>query len=136
MCGGAIISDFVSVKRGRKPTTEDLWSELDSLSDFLGLDHRSMNNINNGSKKENLSNLKLAQKPRQPNQGNQQYLFFLILFSGSFLNTSELVFLGCVFFFKKKIIILDIFNILRRDLKRKKEKACPFPFCMKVYAFN
>jgi hypothetical protein len=103
MCGGAIISDFVSVKRGRKPTTEDLWSELDSLSDFLGLDHRSMNNINNGSKKENLSNLKLAQKPRQPNQGNQQYLFFLILFSGSFLNTSELVFLGCVFFFKKKL---------------------------------
>ncbi|KAJ6897828.1 hypothetical protein NC652_024601 [Populus alba x Populus x berolinensis] len=68
MCGGAIISDFVPVKRGRKPTTEDLWSELDSLSDFLGLDHRSMNNINNGSKKENLSNLKLAQKPRQPNQ--------------------------------------------------------------------
>ncbi|KAH8494930.1 hypothetical protein Peur_056234 [Populus x canadensis] len=68
MCGGAIISDFVSVKRGRKPTTEDLWSELDSLSDFLGLDHRSMNNINNGSKKENLSNLKLAQKPRQANQ--------------------------------------------------------------------
>ncbi|KAJ6889786.1 hypothetical protein NC651_023508 [Populus alba x Populus x berolinensis] len=68
MCGGAIISDFLPVKRGRKPTTEDLWSELDSLSDFLGLDHRSMNNINNGSKKENLSNLKLAQKPRQPNQ--------------------------------------------------------------------
>nr|TKS06588.1 ethylene-responsive transcription factor RAP2-3-like [Populus alba] len=68
MCGGAIISDFVPVKRGRKPTTEDLWSELDSLSDFLGLDHRSMNNINNGSKKENLSNLKLAQKQRQPNQ--------------------------------------------------------------------
>jgi hypothetical protein len=98
MCGGAIISDFVSVKRGRKPTTEDLWSELDSLSDFLGLDHRSMNNINNGSKKENLSNLKLAQKPRHPNQGNQQYLF-LFFFSGSFLNTSELVFLGCVFFF-------------------------------------
>ncbi|XP_011009081.1 PREDICTED: ethylene-responsive transcription factor RAP2-3-like [Populus euphratica] len=68
MCGGAIISDFVPVKRGRKPTTEDLWSELDSLSDFLGLDHRPMNNINNGSKKENLSNLKLAQRPRQPNQ--------------------------------------------------------------------
>ncbi|KAL3577505.1 hypothetical protein D5086_019009 [Populus alba] len=71
MCGGAIISDFVPVKRGRKPTTEDLWSELDSLSDFLGLDHRSMNNINNGSKKENLSNLKLAQKQRQPNQADE-----------------------------------------------------------------
>lgn len=30
MCGGAIISDFIAVKRGRNLTTQDLWSELDA----------------------------------------------------------------------------------------------------------
>ncbi|PON88232.1 AP2/ERF transcription factor [Trema orientale] len=39
MCGGAIISDFVAVKRGRKLTPKDLWSELDTISDLLGIDH-------------------------------------------------------------------------------------------------
>lgn len=38
MCGGAIISGLIPVKRGRKLTAEDLWSELDTLSDLLGLD--------------------------------------------------------------------------------------------------
>lgn len=39
MCGGAIISDFVpAVKRGRKLTTQDLWAELDSISDHFGWD--------------------------------------------------------------------------------------------------
>ncbi|KAK8489406.1 hypothetical protein V6N13_022933 [Hibiscus sabdariffa] len=38
MCGGAIISDFIAVKRGRKLTARDLWSELDTFSDLLGLD--------------------------------------------------------------------------------------------------
>ncbi|KAF7813521.1 ethylene-responsive transcription factor RAP2-3 [Senna tora] len=37
MCGGAIISDFVSEKRGRKLTAHDLWSELDAY-DLLGFD--------------------------------------------------------------------------------------------------
>ncbi|GMI70286.1 RELATED TO AP2 3, ethylene-responsive element binding protein, ETHYLENE RESPONSE FACTOR 72 [Hibiscus trionum] len=37
MCGGAIISDFIAVKRGRKLTARDLWSELDTFSDLLGL---------------------------------------------------------------------------------------------------
>ncbi|KAK3027719.1 hypothetical protein RJ639_042459 [Escallonia herrerae] len=32
MCGGAIISDFVPPQRGRKLTTQDLWSELDTVS--------------------------------------------------------------------------------------------------------
>ncbi|KAK3016343.1 hypothetical protein RJ639_005727 [Escallonia herrerae] len=32
MCGGAIISDFVPPQRGRKLTTQDLWSELDTIS--------------------------------------------------------------------------------------------------------
>ncbi|XP_044484798.1 ethylene-responsive transcription factor RAP2-3-like [Mangifera indica] len=39
MCGGAIISDFVDLKRDRKLTAEDLWSELDANSDLLGLDY-------------------------------------------------------------------------------------------------
>jgi len=44
MCGGAIISDFVEAKRGRKLTAQDLWSELDTVSDLLGLDNFSCNN--------------------------------------------------------------------------------------------
>ncbi|KAM5568903.1 hypothetical protein ABKV19_016428 [Rosa sericea] len=43
MCGGAIISDFIEAKRGRKLTAEDLWSELDTISDLLGLDSSSNN---------------------------------------------------------------------------------------------
>ncbi|KAK7246363.1 hypothetical protein RIF29_41230 [Crotalaria pallida] len=38
MCGGAIISDFIGVKRGRNVATQDLWAELDPLSDLLGFD--------------------------------------------------------------------------------------------------
>ncbi|OIV95904.1 hypothetical protein TanjilG_27008 [Lupinus angustifolius] len=39
MCGGAIISDFIGVKRGRNLVThQDLWAELDPLSDLLGFD--------------------------------------------------------------------------------------------------
>ncbi|CAK7333304.1 unnamed protein product [Dovyalis caffra] len=66
MCGGAIISDFVAVKRGRRLAAEDLWSELDAFSDFLGFDYHPDNN--NGDSKKELSNLKLPRKPSQPNQ--------------------------------------------------------------------
>ncbi|KAK7329488.1 hypothetical protein VNO77_23658 [Canavalia gladiata] len=38
MCGGAIISDFIGVKRGRKLAAQDFWSELDPFSDLLGFD--------------------------------------------------------------------------------------------------
>ncbi|CAJ1963331.1 unnamed protein product [Sphenostylis stenocarpa] len=38
MCGGAIISDFIGVKRDRKLAAQQLWSELDPFSDFLGFD--------------------------------------------------------------------------------------------------
>ncbi|XP_061369335.1 ethylene-responsive transcription factor RAP2-3-like [Gastrolobium bilobum] len=39
MCGGAIISDFIGVKkRGRSHDGQDLWSELDPFSDLLGFD--------------------------------------------------------------------------------------------------
>ncbi|KAK9933853.1 hypothetical protein M0R45_021027 [Rubus argutus] len=41
MCGGAIISGLIEAKRGRKLTAEDLWSELDTISDLLGLDSSS-----------------------------------------------------------------------------------------------
>ncbi|XWS53574.1 hypothetical protein CRYUN_Cryun10bG0013000 [Craigia yunnanensis] len=46
MCGGAIISDLVAVKRGRKLNTEDLWSELDTFSDLLGLDYNGKDSFN------------------------------------------------------------------------------------------
>ncbi|XP_027338770.1 ethylene-responsive transcription factor RAP2-3-like [Abrus precatorius] len=36
MCGGAIISDFIGVKRARNLAPHDLWSELDPFSDLLG----------------------------------------------------------------------------------------------------
>ncbi|CAN1281267.1 Ethylene-responsive transcription factor RAP2-3 [Linum perenne] len=36
MCGGAIISDFVDEKSGRRLKAKELWSELDTLSDFIG----------------------------------------------------------------------------------------------------
>ncbi|KAJ7955149.1 Ethylene-responsive transcription factor [Quillaja saponaria] len=36
MCGGAIISNYIAVKRGRKLTSEDLWADLDTISDLLG----------------------------------------------------------------------------------------------------
>ncbi|KAL6188544.1 hypothetical protein ACLB2K_039936 [Fragaria x ananassa] len=57
MCGGAIISDFIEAKRSRKLTAEDLWSELDTISDLLGLDYSSTNNAQ-------LLHHKLAQKPK------------------------------------------------------------------------
>lgn len=38
MCGGAIISDFIGVKRDRNVAAEQLWSELDPFSDLLGFD--------------------------------------------------------------------------------------------------
>ncbi|KAF7145928.1 hypothetical protein RHSIM_Rhsim04G0227500 [Rhododendron simsii] len=36
MCGGAIISDYVANPSSRRPSIDDLWSELDSFSDFSG----------------------------------------------------------------------------------------------------
>lgn len=42
MCGGALIADYDEVRpvrRERKLTSEDLWSEFGSISDLLGLDY-------------------------------------------------------------------------------------------------
>ncbi|KAK6930215.1 AP2/ERF domain [Dillenia turbinata] len=41
MCGGAIISDIVTVKRGRNMTMQELWSELDIFSNLLGFDFKN-----------------------------------------------------------------------------------------------
>lgn len=41
MCGGAIISDFIGVKRGRNLAAHELWSELDPFSDLLGFDTKA-----------------------------------------------------------------------------------------------
>ncbi|CAL0309279.1 unnamed protein product [Lupinus luteus] len=38
MCGGAIISDFIGVKRARNLATQDLWAELDPHTDLIGFD--------------------------------------------------------------------------------------------------
>ncbi|XP_050132053.1 ethylene-responsive transcription factor RAP2-3-like isoform X1 [Malus sylvestris] len=57
MCGGAIISDFIAAKRGRKLTEKDLWSELDTISDLLGIDHS--NSIN-----KQPEDYKVVQKPK------------------------------------------------------------------------
>ncbi|XP_050373498.1 ethylene-responsive transcription factor RAP2-3 [Argentina anserina] len=57
MCGGAIISDFIEAKRGRKLTAQDLWSDLDTISDLLGLDYSSGNNAQ-------VIHHKQAQKPK------------------------------------------------------------------------
>nr|AFX83951.1 AP2/ERF super family protein [Hevea brasiliensis] len=61
MCGGAIISDFVAVKRSRRMAAVDLWSELDPFSDFLSLDYP------NNANKEQISiqlDLKLPERPK------------------------------------------------------------------------
>ncbi|XP_028795871.1 ethylene-responsive transcription factor RAP2-3-like isoform X1 [Neltuma alba] len=38
MCGGAIISDFLPQKLGRKSTANDFWSDLETVADLFGLD--------------------------------------------------------------------------------------------------
>lgn len=63
MCGGAIISDLIAAKRGRKLTKEDLWSELDTISDLLGLDSAK------GGAGFNPSENRVAPKPKQVNKG-------------------------------------------------------------------
>uniref|UniRef100_A0A5B7B6A1 AP2/ERF domain-containing protein n=1 Tax=Davidia involucrata TaxID=16924 RepID=A0A5B7B6A1_DAVIN len=65
MCGGAIISDFIAIKRGRKLTTQGLWSELDTFSDLLGLDY----SVDHSSQ---LSDNKVTRKPKQLNKGTSE----------------------------------------------------------------
>lgn len=75
MCGGAIISGFIAAKRGRKLTKEDLWSELDTISDLLGLDSA------NGGDDFNPSENRVAPKPKQVSKGEVLCLgFFFWIF--------------------------------------------------------
>lgn len=47
MCGGAIISDLIAAKRGRRNlTTQDLWSQLDA--DLLNFPHSDYSPKPNG----------------------------------------------------------------------------------------
>ncbi|EOY06588.1 Ethylene-responsive element binding protein, putative [Theobroma cacao] len=62
MCGGAIISDFIAVKRGRKLTAEDFWSEIDTFSDLLGLDYNGKDAFNQSD------NTKVGPKGKQLNK--------------------------------------------------------------------
>ncbi|GLT32575.1 hypothetical protein SLA2020_072330 [Shorea laevis] len=65
MCGGAIISDFIAVKRGRKLTASDLWADLDTISDLLGLGGSGANDFS--QKVEN----KVVPKPKQLNRATR-----------------------------------------------------------------
>ncbi|XP_042500557.1 ethylene-responsive transcription factor RAP2-3-like isoform X2 [Macadamia integrifolia] len=58
MCGGAIISDFIAVKRCRDLTTQDLWSDFDTISDLLGFDF---------SEKD--SSTQSSDEPQKPSKG-------------------------------------------------------------------
>ncbi|XP_059455783.1 ethylene-responsive transcription factor RAP2-3 [Corylus avellana] len=64
MCGGAIISDYVDIRPGRKLSAEELWSELDTDSDLLGFDSF------NGRAYPNQFgyDYKVPQKPKQLNK--------------------------------------------------------------------
>ena len=88
MCGGAIISDLVAVKRGRKLTAEDLWSELDTCSDLLGLDY-------NGKDSFNQFDNKVDPKGKQLNKGK-------IFASGFSLNF-------CFYCFLQKFMLFLLF---------------------------
>jgi EREBP-like factor len=66
MCGGAIISDFVEIRPGRKLSPEELWSELDTGSDLLGFDSC----FNGRAYPDQFGyNYKFPQKPKQLNKG-------------------------------------------------------------------
>ncbi|KAF7837790.1 Ethylene-responsive transcription factor RAP2-3 [Senna tora] len=77
MCGGAIISDFIGVRRGRKLTAADLWSELDPLSDLLGFDTNSSSSRPTAQFHQNLpqfpTNKGIAESPKQ-NKNKEQGL--------------------------------------------------------------
>ncbi|KAK6913738.1 AP2/ERF domain [Dillenia turbinata] len=49
MCGGAIISGTVTVKRSRKMTMQEQWSEVDVFSNLFGFDFNNNNNVGDNS---------------------------------------------------------------------------------------
>lgn len=79
MCGGAIISDFVDIKpSGRRLTTEDLWSELDTASDLFGFNSNgALDDFPNS-----FLHHKAPQKPKQLEKGG--FTSFFLFFGGVF----------------------------------------------------
>ncbi|XP_043710666.1 ethylene-responsive transcription factor RAP2-3-like [Telopea speciosissima] len=61
MCGGAIISELIAGKHGRKLTKEDLLSEFEAISDLLGFDF--------GEKDDCSTEFKSADEPKQRTEG-------------------------------------------------------------------
>lgn len=76
MCGGAIISDFVDIKpNARRLNTEDLWSELDTTSDFFGFNSNgALDDFPNS-----FLHHKAPQKPKQLEKGEFTFSFFPFL---------------------------------------------------------
>ncbi|CAI9776213.1 unnamed protein product [Fraxinus pennsylvanica] len=70
MCGGAIISDEPIINKRGKLTTEELWAEFDTISEFWGFNSsngKDLQPVNKPKKLDNGTNDKAEQKncPRQ-----------------------------------------------------------------------
>nr|QBZ39627.1 ethylene-responsive element binding protein [Santalum album] len=75
MCGGAIISDYDPGNRGRKLTTEELWSELDAFSDFFSFDPTGVNDFSChklSSKQEQLSQVTVGDMGTAAGRNNKE----------------------------------------------------------------
>lgn len=70
MCGGAVIFELIAAKRGRKLTKEDLWSELDTISDLLGLGSAKVGDSSDPSESS------VAPRAKQVNKGRVFCLAF------------------------------------------------------------
>ncbi|XWS08557.1 hypothetical protein CRYUN_Cryun40dG0012700 [Craigia yunnanensis] len=67
MCGGAIISDFIAVKRD-----EDICSEFDTFSDLLGLDYNGKDSFNQFDNKVDLKDKQLKKVTSERTQTTSQ----------------------------------------------------------------
>ncbi|KAJ4969376.1 hypothetical protein NE237_016077 [Protea cynaroides] len=63
MCGGAILSDFIPAKYGRKLKTGDLWPEFDTVFDFLGFEF---------DKKDCWTQSQSTDEPKQQTKGTRE----------------------------------------------------------------
>ncbi|RZC53171.1 hypothetical protein C5167_012021 [Papaver somniferum] len=62
MCGGAIISDFIEARRGRKMTTQDLLAEFDTFFDNPNSGGSNKFNQTKGSNETNVKKAKLTKQ--------------------------------------------------------------------------
>lgn len=118
MCGGAIISDFIDLKRGRKLTAEDLWSELDTFSDLFGLN-------SNGKANTKRVGQKFADRTKQPQKGTVLIPgSSLDLQSSSFTSSSFIIAWYFVFLSLLLFILFYFFSLLDFDILEKKFLKC------------